>query len=71
MQPGDEAGSQAELMTVVGGWVRWQAAGGEVYIMGSYKLNVHEPAADIDLCCVVPLHISRDDFFTSLYSTLE
>jgi poly(A) polymerase Pap1 len=49
----------------------FQAAGGEVYIMGSYKLNVHEPGADIDLCCVVPLHISRQDFFTSLYSTLE
>lgn len=48
-----------------------QSAGGEVYIMGSYKLNVHEPAADIDLCCVVPLHISRTDFFTSLHATLE
>lgn len=39
--------------------------------MGSYKLNVHEPAADIDLCCVVPMHVSRDDFFSSLHETLR
>src|SRR6056297_1930605 len=46
-------------------------AGGEVYIMGRYKLNVHEPGADIDLCCVVPVHISREDFFTSFHDTLR
>lgn len=43
----------------------------QVYIMGSYKLNVHEPAADIDLCCVVPMHVAREDFFSSLYETLR
>jgi hypothetical protein len=39
--------------------------------MGSYKLNVHEPGADIDLCCVVPMHVAREDFFASLYETLR
>eukprot|EP00624_Nannochloropsis_granulata_P001252 evm.model.NODE_16051_length_12503_cov_36.466129.3 len=46
-------------------------AGGEVYIMGSYKLNVHEPGADIDLCCVVPLHVAREEFFTSFLEKLR
>lgn len=46
-------------------------AGGEVYIMGSYKLGVQEPGADIDLCCVAPRHCSREDFFTSLYQILR
>ncbi len=43
----------------------------QVFIMGSYKLNVHEPGADIDLCCVVPMHVQRDEFFTSFYETLR
>ena len=43
----------------------------QVYIMGSYKLNVHEPGADIDLCCVVPMHVGREDFFGSLQETLR
>lgn len=43
----------------------------QVYIMGSYKLNVHEPGADIDLCCVVPIHVGREDFFGSLQETLR
>jgi poly(A) polymerase Pap1 len=44
---------------------------GQVYIMGSYKLNVHEPAADIDICCVGPSLITREDFFLSFYEVLR
>lgn len=45
-------------------------AGGEVFISGSYKLNVHEPGADIDVCCVVPMYIRREHFFGSLQDML-
>jgi poly(A) polymerase len=40
------------------------AAGGKIFIYGSYGLGVYSPGDDLDILCVVPKHISRDDFFT-------
>jgi len=38
---------------------------------GSYRLRVHKSSSDIDVLALCPHHITRDDFFDSLVSTLD
>ena len=42
------------------------AAGGDLFISGSYKLGVKEPGADIDTVCVAPNFCTREHFFSIL-----
>jgi len=51
-------------------WSHVEQVGGKVVSYGSYKLSVVDKESDLDLLCVVPKHISRDNFFISLYEQL-
>ena len=72
----------AEMDTLVKQWIRseglkkrisWallEQIGGKVVSFGSFKLSVVDRESDLDLLCVLPKLISRDNFFTTLYEQL-
>ena len=47
-----------------------QQVGSKVVSYGSYKLLVVDKESDLDLLCVVPKHVTREDFFKNLYELL-
>ena len=51
-------------------WIQVEQVGGKVVSYGSYKLSVVDKDSDLDLLCVVPKHVSRDDFFSNLFDQL-
>merc|ERR1719508_422184 len=51
-------------------WSQVEQVGGKVVSYGSYKLQVVDKESDLDLLCVVPKHVTREDFFENLYEQL-
>lgn len=41
-----------------------------VHSFGSFKMGIHFPQTDMDLICVLPSYISKDDFFTDFMRVL-
>ena len=52
-------------------WTQVEQVGGKVVSFGSYKLGVVDKESDLDLLCVVPKHVTREDFFNNLYELLR
>lgn len=48
-----------------------RAAGGTIYISGSFRLGVSGPSADIDAICVTPRFVTHDDFFEGFTARLQ
>lgn len=44
---------------------------GSLFLAGSYRLGLDDPNSDIDAVCVVPWHVTHDDFFSSFCRLLE
>ena len=61
-----------EIEELMKAWVREETqAMGRLVCYGSYKLSVIDCESDLDLLCVVPSHVTRTSFFTSLYHRLQ
>ena len=52
-------------------WTQVEQVGGKVVSYGSYKLGVVDKESDLDLLCVVPKHVTREDFFNNLFDLLR
>jgi poly(A) polymerase len=44
---------------------------GSLFLAGSYRLGLNDPLSDIDAVCVVPWHVTHEDFFSSFCAMLE
>lgn len=48
-----------------------EQCGSMLVTSGSFRLGVHGPGSDIDAVCIVPSHVTKDDFFNVFYNLLK